>query len=659
MMLLIILILNGNKGDIMEPVGGGWSSYLYSAASKQYSNIVDAISQFTLTSTEDTRAEIAQSHVNKPAPYNLESAINVFKENVNIAMQQEDFDEVKKTLSNFGTGVSINCINRKTDKEQVIAAEIYINTLLDVLDNNPKIANCCSEHFSKIVNFTLFSALLNNPRFQVSNLNESQAKTILQRGFGLVSDFREISPIINHNLCQLVTLTKTSGKELEALINQSINMSYFDLSDSLIKINGGKLPDKESVMNRAVREHDINIALFVLKHEENEVDRSAVVQELIVKFVEGNLEDLLSNILTTTGHALSEIQISNFSKKAESQGNLSLLKFLNPTDWKEKAVSDFKNVQQEAKADKLMHYFLNSNISETQELVDLLKDKNLINEDLLQNFTSFTTSSGRLISRFPNPLEQEEVHEEYGSNYSNYVQQQQGYGNNRLKVVDRLITELKKDPSKSLESSYKQLITKVYTNNLTTAAEGPWRRDPETTPILGRYSMFKKLVIEKFISKADDPNIFKTSNSVGISLTLPQQEPFELTSFKTLMNHKQRGISFNHSDPIDEENPQWLEQLGISKDWEMLVKMKVDPQNPTSVNEFKTRVAEFYWKGVQLMPTERGNSQTMLELHYILYKINGLEPPALSRYAVLPDCIALCSTLEEFQDRYDACWDNP
>lgn len=85
--------------------------------------------------------------------------------------------------------------------------------------------------------------------------------------------------------------------------------------------------------------------------------------------------------------------------------------------------------------------------------------------------------------------------------------------------------------------------------------------------------------------------------------------------------------------------------------------MKVDLQDPQSIKQFEGKVAEFYWKGVQLMPTVRGNSQTMLELHYMLYKINGLEPPTLSRYTVLPDCIALCSTLDEFKERYDSCWD--
>ncbi|MBA3237796.1 MAG: hypothetical protein H0T62_05515 [Parachlamydiaceae bacterium] len=85
--------------------------------------------------------------------------------------------------------------------------------------------------------------------------------------------------------------------------------------------------------------------------------------------------------------------------------------------------------------------------------------------------------------------------------------------------------------------------------------------------------------------------------------------------------------------------------------------MKVDSKNPESIKEFNHKVAEFYWKGIQLMPTERGNSQNMLELHYILYKLHDLVPPAISRNAILPDCIALCSTLEEFMKLYNSCWD--
>lgn len=660
---VLLFCLRANNGGNMEPVGGSWS--FFGAVSKQFDDIKNAITNLSLNSVEDTKKNLTQSNLNKPSiqnnpkntpSFNFESEINILNKSISQAVMKESDDDVKIALTKFKSEVMKNCIANKNDINKIISAERYVNTILDVIDNNPKIKNICMEQFSVSTLHKSFAyALLTNLRFKPIVLNENQAKVILKNGMDVVSSFNKITPTMHNNLCELTTISNLSGGDLEVFIEKAIVVLNFDLAESLVKLNDGKLPNKGSFMDRAVREHDLDIALFVVKHEGN-----AVVEELIGKMVEGNLENLVNDILIKTGQTLSEVQIANFCKKAELQGNLSLMKVLKPSDWKDQALLEFKSVPKEAKTEKLMHYFLNSNIKETDEFVGFIKENNLISEDLLKEFTKFTATSGRLISRFPNPLEQKEVHAEYGKNYIDYEKQQEGYGNNRLEVVNELITALKKDPAKSLESCYLKLITKAPIDNQV-AVTNPWRNGTSFTPIMNRYSMFKKLANEKFSNDYESKNVSldPAKNSVNISYTSSIGESFKLTTL-TAHSGYEAALSFLHSEPTSKDpvNPQWLDQLAISEDWNEIVNMTVDSGNQQSMRDFKNKVAEFYWKGVQLMPTDRGNSQTMLELHYTLYQLKGLEPPALSRYAILPDCVALCSTLEEFQDRYDGCWDH-
>ena len=58
------------------------------------------------------------------------------------------------------------------------------------------------------------------------------------------------------------------------------------------------------------------------------------------------------------------------------------------------------------------------------------------------------------------------------------------------------------------------------------------------------------------------------------------------------------------------------------------------------------------------MPTRRNNSQHMLEIHAMLYELNGflIGPP--SQEFVLPDCVALSTDFEDFyQNYYDKLFD--
>ncbi len=470
----------------------------------------------------------------------------------------------------------------------------------------------------------------------------------------IVEEFRDLTPCMFNNLCELTKLSKVNKQEIEGMIEKSLIVSNLDLAESLIEIIGGNIPNIDSIMDRSLQERNIDLANFAVSHEGD-----TTIQKLIKKCIDGNLENFLDDILTVTGQKLSNEQVSHFSKQVHNQGNLSFMKALIPEGWKELASAEFKTIPEESKPDKLTQYFLNSNIKEVDEFTSFLIEKGLISNNQLDESTIFNGSAGRLIARFPSPSDQKEMHKEYGQKYNNYEQQQKGYGVTRLEIVNQAIREIKENLSKSLESIYLELN-----------GEKPWRMGITSTPLLSRYAMFKKLAINKLTQSNKDlsPNVTKdvSKNSVNISINLSEGETFKLTTLAPMMGYGEPSLSFRHSAPIFtktdtgqvSEDPHWLDQLGISKDWDTLVNLKVDIHNPESITEFKNKVAEFYWKGIQLMPTERGNSQTMLELHYIQYKLHDLIPPAASRNAILPDCVALCSTLEEFMKLYNSCWDN-
>ena len=622
----------------------------FSNIGKQISNTANAIMNLGHTSKPVVKAQIAQTEVHNAPSYDLGVEINNFHEAVSQAKMKGNDGEISSCLLKFSTGVFKNCIRGKENgQEKMASANLYVNAVLDALDNNPKIANLCKEQLVNNLDSNLSFALINNPRFNITALNEKQANACLKNALSLVFNFVSTPPLMHQNICDLIKISNMSGNELEGLIEKSIAVKNLDLAEFMIKLNEGKLPKRESVMDRAIEEQDLDLVEFIVKHEG---PRGA--QELIKKCVDANLENFLENVLNLTDQHLTEAQSLEFSKQAHAQGNLSLMKSINP-EWKELSISEFKHIPEEAKANKLTQYFLNSNKDDVKELLLLLKNNGLISDQLFNEANEFIENAGKLISRFPNPLHQQEVHLGYGKNYENYGQQQLEYGRRHLQSVNNVIKQIEMNPSKSLESVYLSLINSKEPN--------PWRMGVGETPILTRYTMFKKLAIEKLDRNYENPNVSKPDlDAFNISFT--GNSPFKLTTIAATDKDYEPALRFYHSKPIfdtsvpkAERTPHWLDQIGISTDWNNLVNAKVDTQDPESVKQFESKVAEFYWKGVQLMPTVRGNSQTMLELHYILYKLKGLEPPTLSRYTVLPDCIALCSTLDEFKTRYDSCWD--
>ncbi|MBA3238456.1 MAG: hypothetical protein H0T62_08955 [Parachlamydiaceae bacterium] len=569
----------------MEPSTGigHVAASIGSVINKKVDNVKNAISNYSFTSKKHIKKQISQTEkkdhsppqINKAHPKEEPKAIGkiFFDFNTEISKLKNSVNEangsagdIKEYLKNFGTSIVKNCISGKPEKEALIAADLYVNTILDIAIDKPQIANICMQHFANprlnidvacaLININVACALLNNPRFQVSSLDTDQAKIILKKGMEIVEQFRNVSPTMQENLCELTKLAKVNKQELEAIIEKSIVVSKLDFADSLIEINDGKLPNKESVIDRALQERNLDLAVFVLKHEGN-----TAIQELIKKCIDGNLENFLEDILIVLGETLSNDQVSQFNKQAHDQGNLSLMKAMSP-DWKELVKTEFQEIPEKLKADKLTQYFLNSNIKETYELTQFLHEKGLISNEQLSAATNFNDTAGRLIARFPSPSDQNEMHREYGQKYPNYEQQQIGYGVSRLEVVNQTIAEIKNDSSKSLESIYLKLN-----------GDKPWRMGVTSTPLLSRYAMFKNLAINKLNqgNENSSPNIIKdlSKNSVNISYTSPDGEFFKLTTLAPMMGYDEAALSFRHSAPIFKksdtgqilDDPQWLDQL--------------------------------------------------------------------------------------------------
>lgn len=547
----------------MEPIDGGWGTYLYSAASSQLGNIKNAISNLYFAPVEDVKSELAKSNLNKPSTFDLDSEIKNLKEKVGHALTEGSDGEVKASLVTFARNVYRSVKDKDDVNVKMAAIEAYVNTVLDVVDNNPKIAHFVFEHLLSrfSVDENLIFVLLNNPRFNIHALNEQQANTVLRAGVDMVFNFVSLTPDIHDNICELVKLTKTSGKDLEDIIEKSIAALNVEFAESLIEINDGKLPNKEAVMDRAIEEQDSNLVGLIVKFSDQ-----ADKDEFIKKCVDGNVDKFLEDILPIIDQTLTESQISDFSKQAHLQGNLSLMKSINPK-WKEVALSEFKNIPEELKPNKLTQYFLNSNKNEVNELTLLLKSNGLISDTLLSEADKFNSTAGKLISRFPNPMHQQEVYKAYGKNYENYEQQQQGYGKEHLQLVNKAIEEIRNAPAKSLESVYLTMINSTEKN--------PWRMGIGQTPILTRYAIFKKLAVEKLDNNYQNPHVSKTSiNSFNISMPSDKNSSFKLTTIASTSSNYEPALQFYHSKPIFEMNvpidqrpsPRWFDQIGISED---------------------------------------------------------------------------------------------
>ncbi|MCB1119745.1 MAG: hypothetical protein KDK65_07280, partial [Chlamydiia bacterium] len=243
----------------------------------------------------------------------------------------------------------------------------------------------------------------------------------------------------------------------------------------------------------------------------------------------------------------------------------------------------------------------------------------------IQEIRHFFFLLGCLISRFPEPRNQQEVVMLYGKAGISYEQQQYHYGQRRFDIVTQVLSDLQ---AGTLEPNLKDVYRAL-------APNAEWRDEPATTPLAERYEPFSRFAI---------PTLRQGNEQI-------YEGQAALTSLSSDVDY--RGVVMHHTKPAWPLDA-WLDQLGLAADFAELATLTV-----TSKHDFQDKVASFYWKGCQLMPTTRGNSQTMLELHYILYALHGFQPPAVDKEVALPDCVALTTTREDFiSNHYRYCFEH-
>ncbi len=265
--------------------------------------------------------------------------------------------------------------------------------------------------------------------------------------------------------------------------------------------------------------------------------------------------------------------------------------------------------------------------------------------ETIKGVEAYMQKGGCLIGRFPQPEHQVEMHRTYGSAHVDYVAQQRAYGGSRHEAARAMADEL----SASKSSGQPLKLSDVYTSLQGGSDRTRWRDEEGVfdTPIAARYRMFTRFAVETLketgspIIRYEDPRAHKSE---------------QLTCL--FLNSGPNVISWMHTSGADTEG--WLDRMGMSRDFDSIVKMDIDPNNPADVKRLQQKIARFYWKGAQLAPTERGNAQTMLEMHYILYAIHGIQPPPVSKELSMPDCVALSMPIHKFVgEYYEQCWDFP
>lgn len=374
-------------------------------------------------------------------------------------------------------------------------------------------------------------------------------------------------------------------------------------------------------------------------------DPQARIYELLNAAIKANNESLVSAIIEEY-----ELDISNkretYLNKAFDQGNLTLMRMLSPDQWKDRVIAEFETlVDDKTKVtDKLQDFFLNSNLGDLKELTNQLGDRYPSTQVEIDQVLEYASTGGTLIARFPSPDEQHYALGTYGikSGFRTYRTQQFTYGARRFEKVSEVLQLLRENPDLSLSEVYQKLN-----------GGKDWRDRDARTGMGEVYSRFVPLILPYFKAEEVSSEGFQVSSS-GILHFTEGEEKENLVGFR---RDSPNFIDWTHPDP--KKGVHWLERIGISEDYTNLVNAKVDLDNPGEVNAYKKQLAEFYWKGVQLMPTMRGNSQTMLELHQMMLMLKGIQPSPPSREWVLPDCVALCKTKQEFIEKfYGQCWDN-
>jgi hypothetical protein len=317
----------------------------------------------------------------------------------------------------------------------------------------------------------------------------------------------------------------------------------------------------------------------------------------------------------------------------------------------------------------LIQQFLNSHANDVavmlaeidKQLSTIPSEEKKETRQAVQQAKEFIQSGGRLIARFPRPAEQVEMHKMYGGTSPSYVAQQRQYGEKRYAITRQVLNGFK-NQQWSLMQMFDALADLKHPH---ASRSSTWRMADTrsgryyTTGISSRYAIFQKVASQFESQLAADPSSHAADRSEAYSDYSLKHKKIQTGETIELTTVNAKGMKPEWSHTSTGEVKALLEEMNIVLEQFRSYPLPSDAM--TVPEELSKIIAHFYWLGCQAMPTERGNSQYVLEMHTLLYEAIGFRTGPLSQEFVLPDCVALCTDFETFYNAYykTALFDTP
>lgn len=442
-------------------------------------------------------------------------------------------------------------------------------------------------------------------------------------------------------------------------LEQKSEVAVFSLSngnDRLAKLlleNGAKLPRELLGMALLSWEGTKNVRLLDIY-----IEQAGGATPLLHEALAAGSSDVVSYLVSKGADSLTKnSQGLTAVESASLRGQLSLLKALIG----DQAIRDHARHLLSSSADleqAVIKAYLNSDYKEVALLIKELKgalqpEQRDAGLKALQKAQSFIDGPGKLIARFASSWHQNNMYSMYGKDrgFANYEEQQQKFAEGEYAKYQQVMKGVTTE-GWSLLTTYKNLMKARGSE----ANFANWRLSvgadrPYTTEIGTHYARFRHIG-NAMLQEAKE-------GSARVKLANDPENSYEVRH--TLKNGKEITIvtvQLSRLDCAGEKlRPQWIHCDGslipeILPELSDVFDELKNPKPTMSLEERKEKLCYFYWLGAQVVPTVRGNSQYMLEMHQMLGEINGIDigPPA--REWVLADCVALSMPYSEFRDHY-------
>jgi hypothetical protein len=352
---------------------------------------------------------------------------------------------------------------------------------------------------------------------------------------------------------------------------------------------------------------------------------------------------------------LNSIDVSddaNLLKIAIERGTLSMEILFLGGDL-DKIASRYTQFDPEKLRFTLIRNFLNSKIQDVDLLISALKKQDLTPEQraAVDEAEKYIHTGGKHIARFASKDYQVSMMDLYGKGkqYKSYVDQQYTYGNNRAQLSQRVLEGIRKE-----NWDIMRVISELtgFSETQPNPEISKWRNynlksDQVSTPVVERYGYFRNVINSMDIElKKGKVNTFHGPDYT-ITHTLPNGKNVALTQSQSRVEAGVQNYYWVHTKDIMPGLQEMERLLTILKNY------KSDSVSESMPEDLRDTIIQFYWLGVQIMPTTRNFSQTMLDLHAIVHTLTGYDSAPPSIEYGLADCVALSTTYEKFKALYN------